>query len=125
MYAYLDLLQDNTKEQAKEIGEAYKECVKKHTHIDTGNLISSYQVQWLGDNTVTVSTDVEYAFQCEYTYQHYMFNKGMHDLINSGIIEEILGKNAGIRYDLGTSHGYGISTQGGLRDANTINKKTS
>lgn len=117
MIAYIDILEESTDSQAMQIGEAYKAFVKKHTHVDTGNLIGSYQVQPLGDGLVTVNTDVEYAYICEYNYGHYMFNKGMCDLINSGQIEQIIQTplDAKVYFDLGTRNGYGTSTQGGIR----------
>lgn len=119
MFAYIEELEDSIDDMSEEIGECYKSFVKKHTHVDTGNLINSYQVQPQGNGTVTVSTAVPYAIYCEFKFEHFMFNKGMFDLMNSGFIEFILGnQHRDTKFDIGVVTDNGIHSQGGVLDDN-------
>lgn len=111
MIAYITTMEDTLDDKAVQLAELYREYIKDFTPIDTGNLRDSYQIQNLGDGVATVFTDVEYAMFVEYNNKNgYMFNKGLHALQESGLIEHILnGDSANI--NVGTTNGYYTSMQ--------------
>lgn len=89
MYALIETVEGIEQDVVLEVAEIYKKLCESHTHVDTGRLIGSYEIE-LTEDGAKVSNPTPYAIYCEYLHQHYMFHKALEDLLSMDAFSQVV-----------------------------------